>query len=261
MGNSGTAITFISEEEELQHARFIVKGLRKSRKNVPEELLKMAETFWAIKQRGEGDVPALGWYPRKGRGFDFTKEEKKKFTAKKRATYLGLEEDESDENSEKIRDSDETCNHLEKTEEKPSSIVMWNGAISQKMHVHEKEIVHSNCSDSMSEVMNNVRRFVSDLDIKNQRAQEEIEINDFPQIVRWKITKKKESLQHVMELSGAVIVVKGIFCKPNHKLHMGEKKLYLVIEGEYHMVSIAKTEILRIMEEEMSKGRYNNIKV
>jgi len=232
--------------------------VRKSKKNVPEELLKMAETFWAIKQRGEGDVPALGWYPRKGRGFDFTKEEKKKFTAKKRATY-GLEEDENNENIAENSDSDETCNHLEKTE-KPSSIVPWTGAISQKMHVHEKEIARSNCSDGMSDVMNNVRRFVSDLDIKNQRAQEEIEINDFPQIVRWKITKK-ESLQHVMELSGAVIVVKGIFCKPNHKLHMGEKKLYLVIEGEKHMVSIAKTEILRILEEEMSKARYNNIKV
>ncbi|XP_045034713.1 probable ATP-dependent RNA helicase DDX46 [Daphnia magna] len=84
-----------------------------------------------------------------------------------------------------------------------------------------------------------------------QKFEEELEINDFPQPVRWKITSR-EALAQVSEFSEAGVFVRGTYCAPGKKVADEERKLYLAIESTSEMaVSKARKEIVRILKEEM----------
>jgi hypothetical protein len=56
----------------------------------------------------------------------------------------------------------------------------------------------------------------------------EIEINDFPQRARWKVTSK-ENISNISELSGAAITTRGSFFPPGKVPGPKERKLHLVI--------------------------------
>jgi len=84
-----------------------------------------------------------------------------------------------------------------------------------------------------------------------QKFEEELEINDFPQPVRWKITSRA-ALAQVSEFSEAGVFVSGTYCAPGRTIAEGARKLYLTIESTSEMaVSKARKEIVRILKEEM----------
>jgi ATP-dependent RNA helicase DDX46/PRP5 len=56
---------------------------------------------------------------------------------------------------------------------------------------------------------------------------DELEINDYPQQARWKVTQKEAS-ESVSELTGAAIIARGSFVPAGRKPNPGERKLYLV---------------------------------
>uniref|UniRef100_A0A668A7I6 Probable ATP-dependent RNA helicase DDX46 n=1 Tax=Myripristis murdjan TaxID=586833 RepID=A0A668A7I6_9TELE len=99
-----------------------------------------------------------------------------------------------------------------------------------------------------------------------KRYEEELEINDFPQTARWKVTSK-EALQRIGEYSEAAITIRGTYFPPGKEPKEGERKIYLAIESANELaVQKAKAEITRLIKEELirlqnsyqptSKGRY-----
>ncbi|KAK9806771.1 hypothetical protein WJX72_002237 [[Myrmecia] bisecta] len=81
----------------------------------------------------------------------------------------------------------------------------------------------------------------------------ELEINDFPQHARWKVTHK-DAMASINELTGAAVTTKGYYYKPGTAIPEGERKLYLLIEGPTESsVRKAKAEIKRILEETTEK--------
>lgn len=58
----------------------------------------------------------------------------------------------------------------------------------------------------------------------------ELEINDFPQHARWKITHR-ETIAQINELTGAAITIRGRFYDKGEKIPDDDKKLHLIIEG------------------------------
>ncbi|RNA26298.1 putative ATP-dependent RNA helicase DDX46 [Brachionus plicatilis] len=83
--------------------------------------------------------------------------------------------------------------------------------------------------------------------------EEELEINDFPQQARWRITSK-ETISHICEYAEVGITVRGSYFAPTKEPPFGERKLYLAIEsGNEKGLSLAKSEIARIIKEEISK--------
>lgn len=101
------------------------------------------------------------------------------------------------------------------------------------------------------------------------KYEEELEINDFPQQARWKVTSK-EALAQISEYSEAGLTVRGTFVPPGKAPPEGERKLYLAIESCSELsVQKAKREITRLIKEEMlkmssthqvfNKGRYKVI--
>lgn len=102
---------------------------------------------------------------------------------------------------------------------------------------------------------------------EEQRYEDEVEINDFPQTARWKVTSK-ETIMNITEVSEAAITVRGTFFPPGKEPKLeGERKIYLYIEGpSERSIYLAKLEIKRVVKEEMirlgsfrgpqSTGRY-----
>ena len=71
-GNQGTAVTFISEEEE-RFAPDLVKAMTDARCAVPADLREMAERYGAKRKKGAGDKKSGGFG---GSGFAFSREER-----------------------------------------------------------------------------------------------------------------------------------------------------------------------------------------
>lgn len=63
-----------------------------------------------------------------------------------------------------------------------------------------------------------------------QHFDDEIEVNDFPQQVRRRVTSK-ETFAELIEATGVAITPKGIYVVPGKPVPPGERKLYLSIEG------------------------------
>ncbi|GLV39508.1 pre-mRNA processing factor 5 [Carabus blaptoides fortunei] len=86
-----------------------------------------------------------------------------------------------------------------------------------------------------------------------RKYEEELEINDFPQQARWRVTSK-EALAQISEYSEAGITVRGTYVMPGKAPPEGERKLYLAIESTSDIaVSKAKAEITRLIKEELLK--------
>lgn len=128
-----------------------------------------------------------------------------------------------------------------------------------------------------------------------KKYEEELEINDFPQQARWKVTSKvsngtgqsvthsnhipngislrcffihlQEALAQISEYSEAGLTVRGTYVPTGKQAPEGERKLYLAIES-CNLLSVqkAKREITRLIKEELlklstahhvfNKGRY-----
>ncbi|XP_055705566.1 probable ATP-dependent RNA helicase DDX46 [Phlebotomus papatasi] len=99
-----------------------------------------------------------------------------------------------------------------------------------------------------------------------KKYEEELEINDFPQQARWKVTSK-EALAQISEYSEAGLTVRGTYVPQGKNPPDGERKLYLAIESCNELaVQKAKREITRLIKEELlklstahhvfNKGRY-----
>jgi len=94
--------------------------------------------------------------------------------------------------------------------------------------------------------------------------QVELEINDYPQQARWKVTHK-DSMNSITDNYQVCITTRGAYFQPGRNPPVGERKLYLTIEGaDENNVIRAKRELRRMLEEAAAgvrdvgtAGRYN----
>ena len=76
----------------------------------------------------------------------------------------------------------------------------------------------------------------------------ELEINDFPQFARYKVTQK-DTLAQIMDHTGAAVTAKGQYAPPGRPLAPGDRKLYLLIEGPTErVVKEGKSYVKNIIE-------------
>jgi ATP-dependent RNA helicase DDX46/PRP5 len=93
---------------------------------------------------------------------------------------------------------------------------------------------------------------------KSIRYEDEVEINDFPQQVRWRLTNR-DNLDTIAELSEAGITVRGIYVAEGKKSKEGDKKLHLALEaGGERPIQVAKQELKRLVMEELTRMAASN---
>ena len=87
----------------------------------------------------------------------------------------------------------------------------------------------------------------------NAVFEDEVEINDFPQQARFRITHR-DTLDQITEDTECGITVRGSFIPENQKARPDEKRLYLAMEAHTEQaIELAKNEVKRVLREELQK--------
>lgn len=274
-GRKGCAITFISEEEA-RYAPDLVKALELSEQIVPDDLKALADGFMAKVNQGLEQAHGTGYG---GSGFKFNEEEDevRRAAKKAQAKEYGFEEDKSDseDEDEGIRKAGgDISQHpalaqilvaatKANTPAMPStSQVVSNGGLPVSLPAvlglqtagvmpgTGLPIVPSDgATRAALAAMNLQNKLAKIAGAMPEHYEAELEINDFPQNARWKVTHK-ETLGPISEWTGAAITTRGQYFPPGKIPGPGERKLYLFIEGPSEQsVKRAKAELKRVLED------------
>ncbi|KAI4364331.1 hypothetical protein MLD38_020439 [Melastoma candidum] len=278
-GRKGCAITFISEEEA-RYTPDLVKALELSEQAVPDDLKALADTFMAKVNQGLEQAHGTGYG---GSGFKFNEEEDevRRAAKKAQAREYGFEEDKSDSDDEDdgvrkaggdisqqaalqiaaLAAASRASSALNVTTNAgtltpdvlPAAIPGILGAAASSILPNALPVMPSEGAARAAAIAaainlkHNLAKIQADAMPEHYEA--ELEINDFPQNARWKVTHK-ETLGPISEWTGAAITTRGQFFPPGKIAGPGERKLYLFIEGPTEQsVKRAKAELKRVLED------------
>ncbi|WIA28105.1 hypothetical protein OEZ86_010685 [Tetradesmus obliquus] len=248
-GNKGTAITFIGPDEE-RYAPDLVKALKESSAAVPQDLQALADAFQAKRKAGlvQGHGSGYG-----GSGYKFDKSEDAKIKAarKSKAKEFGIVDDEEDGEGKAAEDSDDDI----RPANQPSAAATAAAAAGAAAAGAAAAAAAANgvSIGGGTPVAAAQAAAAAQQQQRNTGFEAEMEINDFPQNARWKVTHKGFQAE-ITELTGAAVTTKGIYVKSGEPPE-GERKLFLLIEGPTEgQVRRAKQEIRRVIEEHVEKA-------
>jgi len=277
-GNKGTAWTFITPGENM-YARDIYKAFLASQKPVPESLQQLVDEFEDKRKQGLVQKRKSGFT--RGSGFMFDEaEELAKVQAMKlqRMAYGVITEDDDEDELDELKKA--TLEAKAKTGvSNPMEVLAMvkQEAVANELHNpavrQTKEMLrHMNGESVQAEALDQIlgntenipipatkeeayacaKQLAHELTISTKgqkRFTEELEINNYPQAARWKVTHK-DALASITDMTGCGITAKGQFFLPGRNPTQGIRKLYLLIEGNsMEEVHNAKTEIRRILED------------
>lgn len=283
-GNKGTAITFLTRDQE-RFAPDICKALKNSNVPIPPELEALSESFLTKVRSGEAQSVGSGFG---GKGLERIDEERAALRKSQKRAF-GAEEEE-DEEDDKV--SSETIESILKPkEEKDRSIEIKQTkikSVDNNMSVSGMKAAQLAAAQITSKVvaLNPKAQTSTDaLSILNARFKPapnspaaqgeilpmfepkalgedsantpsvirgycfEIDINDYPQNARWKITSR-DTVSSIIEYSETSIVVRGLYFPPGKTPRDTERRLHMRIEGPTEvLVEKARAEIQRILVE------------
>ncbi|KAK9168054.1 hypothetical protein Syun_000194 [Stephania yunnanensis] len=285
-GRKGCAITFISEDDA-RYAPDLVKALELSEQAVPEDLKALADGFMAKVNQGLEQAHGTG-YGGSGFKFNEEEDEVRKAAKKAQAREYGFEEDksDSDSDSEGIRKAGGDLSQQAALAQAaalaaaskasvasiPAPVtaaqLLTTGAIPVTLPgvlglpipgatavlpgavlpvVPNDGAARAAALAAAMNLQHNLAKIQADALPEHYEA--ELEINDFPQNARWKVTHK-ETLGPISEWTGAAITTRGQYYPPGKIAGPGERKLYLFIEGPTESsVKKAKVEVKRVLED------------
>jgi ATP-dependent RNA helicase DDX46/PRP5 len=267
-GTKGTAWTFITPGEVI-NARDVHTALVASNKPVPEPLQKMVDEYEEKRKQGLIQRPKSSF--KMGTGFKFDDAEalaKVQAMKLQRMAYGVITEDDDEDELDELQKAMEA-----KAKQRDGLALVaidteHNSAVrdTQEMLKHiDGESIQAEALDQIlgntdtiplpathEEAKERAILLLRTLTMKGKgqkRFTEELEINDYPQAARWKVTHK-DALATITEMTGCGITAKGQFFPLGRNPIPGVRKLYLLIEGNsLEEVRNAKTEIKRILDE------------
>lgn len=286
-GNKGTAITFITREQE-RFAPDICKALKNSNVPIPPELEALSESFLAKVRSGEAQSAGSGFG---GKGLERIDEERAALRKSQKRAFGAEEEEEEEEEKEKEKETVEALLKPKEEKEKipeakqvrtksigdaPSSGVSGIKAAQLAAAQIASKVAALNpksqaSSDALSalnarfkpapnspaaqgEILPMFEPKALGEDSANAPSVIrgyccEIDINDYPQNARWRITSR-DTVSSIIEYSETSIVVRGLYFPPGKSPRDTERRLHLRIEGPTEvLVEKARAEIQRILVE------------
>ncbi|CAO2650593.1 Nn.00g018850.m01.CDS01 [Neocucurbitaria sp. VM-36] len=270
-GNKGTAITLIENPGQERFAVHVVKALKESGTEVPEDLLQMANTFHEKAKSGaEKYYGGFG-----GKGLDKL-DAARALEKKREKRALKLEgEEESDEEDElpALKKPEVAGPGIAKpvdgaaaeADEQPSWMKLLNSKIvvskterpeaapsGKPLTAREKAEMAAQKVDGRLSKKGMIHAG-QPIDNKGPDAglyHSTIEINDFPQKARWAVTNRT-NVAKILDQTGVSITTKGTFYPPGKE--PGETdlpKLYILVEGDTeNVVTQAMMELTRLLRE------------
>ncbi|KAK6344537.1 pre-mRNA processing RNA-helicase [Orbilia brochopaga] len=265
-GNKGTAVTFITPDQE-RYANSIATALKLSGQEIPEEVQELVTSFLKKVEAGKEKNSSSGFG---GKGLDKLDQERETARKRERKAYgeEGNEAEEADAEGEEV-----------KTKVSASASTVAKGpSLDDAIVVHKREIaatgtppndsagasnaVSSSVLDKVIAAASgiqgrltkaNVLRSGAPIDNKGPDAgayHATLEINDFPQKARWAVTNRT-NIAKVLEATGTSITTKGSYYAPGKTPAAGQDpKLYILVEGDTELVvTNAMRELKRLLAE------------
>jgi ATP-dependent RNA helicase DDX46/PRP5 len=279
-GNKGTAVTFVTDEQD-RYSIDIVKALKYSGQEVPEDLQKLAESFMDKVKAGKAKATGSGFG---GKGLEKLDQERDAARTRERKAYATGDEPEEVEKEEAKEDEivvKSSAAAPVSTNNKLSHALDENNIV-----VHKTEVVKSDSSNPLDKVRAAVANIGDRLNKRNQlnpghpidnkgpdagAFHASLEINDFPQKARWAVTNRT-NVAKILEATGTSITTKGNFYATGKEPGPNDMpKLYILVEGDTEIaVTNAMRELMRLLREGTmaaadiearapASGRYNVI--
>lgn len=279
-GETGTAVTFLTEEQE-RYSVEIAKALRQSGQNVPESVQKLVDSFVEKVKAGKEKTSGSGFG---GKGLERLDQERDAARNRERKTYKTGEEGDDDEKEEK-KDDEIVVKSASAPTPAPVSLpgVPKGIDLDGKITVHRTEPAaggSKNPLDKVGQAVANIHNRLSKtgvmrsgvpIDNKGPDAgafHATLEINDFPrkyirnhlklsyktntatEKARWAVTNRT-NVAKILEATGTSITTKGSFYAAGKEPQVGENpKLYILVEGDTEVVvTNAMRELMRLLKE------------
>ncbi|PYI03278.1 P-loop containing nucleoside triphosphate hydrolase protein [Aspergillus sclerotiicarbonarius CBS 121057] len=270
-GNTGTAVTFLTEDQE-RYSVDIAKALKQSGQKVPEPVQKLVDAFLEKVKAGKEKASASGFG---GKGLERLDQERDAARMRERRTYKTGEEGEDDEEKEeeKNEQAEERFNKaISSVQSAATPAATSLPGVPKGIDLDGKITVHKTEKDPNSTSKNpldKVGSAVADIHARLSRAgvmrsgvpidnrgpdagafHATLEINDFPQKARWAVTNRT-NVAKILEATGTSITTKGSFYATGKEPGPGENpKLYILVEGETELaVTNAMRELMRLLKE------------
>ncbi|KAI5008341.1 hypothetical protein ZWY2020_009389 [Hordeum vulgare] len=239
-GRKGCAVTFISDEEE-RYAPDLVKALELSGQAVPEDLKALADRFMAKVKQGTEKAHGTG-YGGSGYKFDHEEEEARMSLRRAQGRAHGYEEDEPEQDSD----------HTGEEEDDGGAAALAAPPTMAPSNASQPALLPPPAAQNgAAAVAVDVQRVLARIQAQAapEHYQAELEINDFPQHARWKVTRR-ETLAPIEEWTGAAVTTRGTFIPPGQIVAANQRKLYLYIEGPNESsVNKAKAQLKSVVED------------
>jgi ATP-dependent RNA helicase DDX46/PRP5 len=266
-GQKGTAITFVTPSQD-KYAGDLVKALQLSGQPIPKDLNDLWEEFQVKVKAGSAQYHGSGFG---GKGLDRMDKDREALLKAQRQAY-GEEEEEEEGPEEPHADPNRSVpSETVKSPVSPASPPPISTATSQpnqnaiSMARRAAELAASafnmNLTAFHKPVVDKLAEINARFGLKAPLLfSAEIEINDFPQQARWRVTSK-ENMNRVMEYSGAAVTVRGTYVPSGKQPPDNDRKLFLFIEGDtQNAVEHARAEIMRLLTEATVQAVGSSIK-
>jgi ATP-dependent RNA helicase DDX46/PRP5 len=262
-GNTGTAVTFLTEEQD-RYSVNVAKALRQSGQPVPEPVQKLADSFLVKVKEGKAKASGSGFG---GKGLEKLDQERDAARTRERKAYRTGDEPEEEEKEKK--EDDIILVKASATAPTPAPSSSSNDLLDEsKIVVHKTELPVSNSTNPLDK-LDKVRAAVANIgDRLNKRNQltpghpidnkgpdagafhATLEINDFPQKARWAVTNRT-NVAKILEATGTSITTKGNFYAAGKDAGPNDApKLYILVEGDTEVVvTNAMRELMRLLRE------------
>ncbi|KAJ6131179.1 Pre-mRNA-processing ATP-dependent RNA helicase prp5 [Penicillium sp. IBT 18751x] len=272
-GNTGTAVTFLTEDQE-RYSVDIAKALKQSGQEIPEPVQKMVDSFLEKVRAGKEKASTSGFG---GKGLERLDQERETARNRERRTYkTGDGDDEEEEKDEKTKQADEDRFNKALSQVQsaaaPSAPSGPLPGVPKGIDLDGKITVHKTEKDPNApskNALDKVGSAVADIHARLSKAgvmrsgvpidnrgpdagafHATLEINDFPQKARWAVTNRT-NVAKILEATGTSITTKGNFYAAGKEPGPNDlPKLYILVEGETEIsVTTAMRELMRLLKE------------
>lgn len=271
-GNHGIAYTFVNSTEEAKFAPSIVRAIVEAgqSKNISQELKDLAESFKAKVAKGEAKWASSGY---KGKGYTYDSSEmneaQKLAKLEKRQALIEaglLDPDEDNDEGEPDEDDIDAFDSGKPAAEAPSKEQEVQNAVGMLANVSSDMLAIPGMREALMRKAGMLPAESATMtSTGDNHFVEELEINDYPQQARWKVTQK-ETTSRLQDEFQTAVTLKGQYIEPGKTPADGDRKLYLHLEAQSSMIlQNCIVEIKRLLNEETLKvgarmgggGRYN----
>jgi ATP-dependent RNA helicase DDX46/PRP5 len=268
-GNKGTAVTFLTSEEE-RYSVDIAKALRQSGQPIPEQIQKMVESFIEKVKSGKEKASGSGFG---GKGLERLDQERDATKARERKTFkTGDEPDEEEKEEKDDEKTDEqflkAASTVKALEEKPVQLAGVPKGIDLDGEITVNKTVRETAGGPVGK-MGKVAAAVAGINNKLSKAgvmrqgvpidnkgpdagafHATLEINDFPQKARWAVTNRT-NVAKILDSTGTSITTKGNYYPTGKDPGPNDApKLYILVEGDTELVvKEAMREMMRLLKE------------